>query len=215
MKDCKMPQVRGNTDPLEVFDYLLQQHGKLAFDIGANGGFLAENLCRSFDNVVACEPAVESYDHLHSRWGIQNLLPLNVAVSDHVGEVTLGVKKLTNQWGELFTGDSLAHWGPDFDTRTVECTTLDALASQFGFPDFVKIDVEGHEVNVVNGGHKVFSQLPHYCIEIHGTEHGDAIQEFLVAKDLSFRVIRHDGYLQEKLPEQFKGDYDRHYWIVG
>ncbi len=36
-------------------------------------------------------------------------------------------------------------------TQEVEMTTLDSLISQFGLPKFIKIDVEGYEVEVLQG----------------------------------------------------------------
>lgn len=204
-----MPRVDGNTDTAEIFQIMQESTGRLCFDIGANGGFLSQIFAEHFDTVVAVEPCIESFDDLHSLWHIPNLIPLNVAISDRDGTVELGVKRLTHAWGELFTGDSLSHWGPDYDKREVTSKTLDSLAETFGLPDFVKIDTEGHEVKVLAGGTKVFQSAPRFVIEVHGKSLGEQCQQFLSSYDLAYRIVRHTAYRPEI------GDWFNHYWLVG
>jgi FkbM family methyltransferase len=53
---------------------------------------------------------------------------------------------------QLVTADPVPEsWGEVVENRSVPCTTLDALTTRFGYPDLVKIDVEGHEDLVMNG----------------------------------------------------------------
>ena len=204
-----MSKVAFNSDTPEVYRLLQAASGKLCFDIGANGGFLAEQFSHNFDMVVAVVPCQESYQHLHALWHIGNLIPIRKAVSDHEGTVTLGVKKYTHSLGELFTGDTLSHWGPNQDTRTVACTTLDALAAEYGYPDFVKIDTEGHEWYIMQGGKEVFNKTPQFVIEVHSAENGEHIQDYLLSIFQPFRIVRHIGYNEDH------PDYYQHYWIVG
>ena len=204
-----MPKVSGNTDSAEVFQIMQEAKGDTCFDVGANGGYLSAIFAENFNKVIAIEPAMESFSELHSMWQIENLIPLNIALSDHDGEVELGVKRLTKAWGELFTGDSLTHWGPDYDTRTVTSKTMDSLAKKFGIPDFVKIDTEGHEVRVLHGAQTVFQHQPHFVIEVHGESLGDQCREFLHELDVGYRIVRHDAYHPEV------GDWFNHYWLVG
>jgi hypothetical protein len=44
-------------------------------------------------------------------------------------------------------------WGLTVEARPVDVdmTTLDLLIERFGRPDYIKIDVEGHELNVLRG----------------------------------------------------------------
>lgn len=203
-----MSWIEAFTDAREVNRLMVTIGGKLAFDIGANGGYVAKLLTRTFDQVVAVEPCIESFEHLVPRCPIDNLTCLNMAVSDHIGSVELGVKSWTESHGELFTGDSLELWGPDFDRRTVPCTTLDHLAKKYGYPDFVKIDTEGHESKIVDGAHDVFYQAPRFSIEIHSIENGEYIKEFLAGHHLEYTTYRHSEY-------QPGDDNDlNHYWLV-
>lgn len=196
------------TDTAVVNGMMVNASGKLAFDIGANGGYVAKLFARCFDQVVACEPCIESYEHMIPRCPIPNLTTLNVAVSDHVGTVTLGVKAFTETIGELFTGDSLEEWGPDIDKREVHCTTLDELAKEYGYPDFVKIDTEGHEALIIDGGYNVFYQHPKFIIEVHAEAWGKHIQDTFDTMGVGYRIIRHNLYPVGEY------NYLNHYWMV-
>lgn len=203
-----MSWIEAFTDAREVNQLMVRIAGKLAFDIGANGGYVAKLLTRTFDQVVAVEPAIESYEHLIPRCPIDNLTCLNMAVSDHIGQVELGIKSWTESHGELFTGDSLELWGPDSGRRTVPCTTLDHLAKTYGFPDFVKIDTEGHEAKIIDGAHDVFYQAPRFSIEIHSIENGEHVKVFLAKHHLDYTIVHHSEYTPGS-------DYDlNHYWLV-
>jgi FkbM family methyltransferase len=204
-----MGRVSGNTDTDEIFQIMQEATGELCFDIGANGGYLSEIFAGHFKTVLACEPCIESFDFLRALWQVENIIPLNIAVSDRDGEIELGVKRLTNTWGELFTGDSLSHWGPDYEKRTVPSKTMDSLAERFGFPDFVKIDTEGHEVKVLAGATKVFEHSPYFVIEVHGASLGEQCSRFLDDLKLSYKLVRHTAYRPEI------GDWFNHYWLVG
>jgi len=51
-------------------------------------------------------------------------------------------------------------WNKSF---TVPTTTIDLLVSQFGVPDFCKIDVEGYELHVLKGMTK---PIPYLCLSL-------------------------------------------------
>ena len=83
--------------------------------------------------------------------------PVFVAIGGEPGEATLNVCS-TPGFSTLV--DRHADWiesSPDYKNvqwthaLTVPVTTLDLLAREFGEPEFVKIDVEGFEINVLQG----------------------------------------------------------------
>ena len=194
-----------NTDTPEVYEYMLSLKGKLAFDIGANGGYLASKLAKQFTTVVAVEPCDESFWSLETR---KEIIPIHMAISDHEGYVKLGIKGVTKSLGELFTGDSLTFWGSDQGTRDVPCTTLDVLASDYGYPDFIKIDTEGHEGYILEGGHKAFRHHPRFVIEIHDTKYGAKYMAYFREIKLPFRLVRHELYRKSS------PNFEHHYWLV-
>jgi hypothetical protein len=48
----------------------------------------------------------------------------------------------------------------------VPVTTLDVLAQQFGMPDFVKLDVEGFELEALRGATTLFGKTDLFVIEV-------------------------------------------------
>jgi FkbM family methyltransferase len=86
----------------------------------------------------------------------------------------------TPGWMDLYVHgtDSTASARPEWDrqvygvdrgttARVVPVTTLDGLIERYGQPDFVKIDVEGFEVDVLKG---LSSRVPLISLEFHSIE---------------------------------------------
>ncbi len=70
----------------------------------------------------------------------------------------------------------------------VETTCLDAYEDQN--PDFIKIDVEGFELQVLQGARKVLSKTPKLAIEIHTEQ----LFKFGASVDDLFKLIPIDNY---------------------
>jgi FkbM family methyltransferase len=138
--------------------------GARVFDIGAHVGDRTGSFLRLGASVVALEPQPRVFRALRLIYGRcprATLLPLAVGATE--GETRLHLNS---------ANPTVATAAPDFivaaadapdwqgevwdDHVTVPVTTLDALIARHGPPDFVKIDVEGHEPAVLAGlGHAV------------------------------------------------------------
>lgn len=198
--------VNFQSDAQRVWELLQQANGTIAFDIGANGGLVSRTFATKFETVVACEPARESYAYLVER-APGNVRPLNVAVSDHVGFVTLRETTLTERWGELFTDDTLL-WGDHLGERTVPTTTLDVLSETYGYPSFIKIDTEGHEVEILKGGPDTFLSDPAFIIECHSKDKGEQVREMLEGIGIEHICYHHERYAVDS------DAYWGHYWVT-
>ncbi len=201
------PHVAFQSDAASVWEVLRSVTGTLAFDIGANGGLVSRELATHFETVIACEPASESYAELLVSTP-PNVVPLNVAVSATTGTITLRETALTSTMGELFTGESLP-WGEHVGYRDVEAHTLDDLASHYGVPDFIKVDTEGHESEVMVGAMETLATHPHFVIEIHSQNNGAAVRHALNAVGLPYEMHHHNAYRTDSPWRQ------HHYWLVG
>ena len=196
------------SDAREVWKLYGEASGKLAFDIGANGGMVTELLVDHFDRVIAIEPASESLEKLRHVADINpNVTILPIAVSDHDDGVVLRETTLTTQFGELFTEVATSlEWGTDTGTRRVPSMTLDQVAEQYGQPDFIKIDTEGHESHVLRGGKDTLRAAATVIVEIHAAEYGAEWQEFFVGTGRDF--TEHRPYRPISI------HYDNHFWIT-
>jgi len=128
--------------------------GSLVFDIGANHGRLAETHLELGARVVAIEPNRDLADRIRRRYG-SALAVENVAVGAAAGFADLHLGKddghstLSPAW--MARAPTGARWN---GLARVPVTTLDALISRYGEPQFVKIDVEGFEAEVLSGLHR-------------------------------------------------------------
>lgn len=104
---------------------------------------------------VNVEPVGSTFDTL--RAGRPRDVNLNVAVSDRLGTMTLHEPPASLGLATLsvpFADGLIAH-GYEYVKRTVEVTTLAALCERHAagrVVDFLKVDVEGHEREVIEGG---------------------------------------------------------------
>lgn len=133
--------------------------GMTVADIGANVGYMAVHLgdvVGPEGTVLAFEPEPRNHAILAEnarccRW--RNVIPLPLAVGDHVGEVTLFVS--STDGGDHRTA---ACGGPR--TRVVvPLTTLDALSAARHAPiHFAKLDIQGAEGAALRGASETLSR---------------------------------------------------------
>jgi FkbM family methyltransferase len=144
--------------------------GDLCFDVGANHGTRVEVFRRLGARVVAIEPQLACVESLRDRFaGDRDVTVVDAGVSSSRGERDLLIASI----------DTLSTMSPSFAAATrasgrfqsedwsttsrVRVTTLDDLISVFGVPAFTKIDVEGHEQDVLDG---LSIALPAISVEV-------------------------------------------------
>jgi FkbM family methyltransferase len=144
------------------------RHGDLIFDVGANEGSKTDLFLRMGARVVAIDPDETNQLILQERFvkfrlARKPVVIVGKAVSDNNTMESMwidgpgsAVNTLSKKWATTLKGDkarhTYGHCGLDFaQRRTVETTTLEQLIALHGRPIFIKIDVEGYELNVIRG----------------------------------------------------------------
>ena len=175
------------TDAPSYWQLISSQHGRLAFDIGANIGQAARVLAANFERVVSFEPCTESLAVLAAE-APANVWVSDLAVSASAGPVELDETEHAIATGQLTTGSHLG-WGPVTGRRTVQATTVDDQTGQWGVPDLVKVDTEGHEPAVLRGATATLRERRTvWLVEVHDRSDEQPILEAFAG----YRVRRWD-----------------------
>ena len=156
----------------------------LVFDIGAYIGNKTQDYLSRGQRVIAVEPQPESAQTLrHRYWNNANVIVVEKAVTDKVGYADLITPN-----ADLVTLSTLvpAKWytgrfSKMYATHTfhVQTTTLDELIAEYGKPEFIKIDVEGSEEQVLRGLHQPVDKLTFE----YSSDHLDSLNQCLNVLD--------------------------------
>ncbi|NLT84365.1 FkbM family methyltransferase [Coprothermobacter proteolyticus] len=151
--------IEGTADEL-VGTFVVQQYrydsivepklGDIVFDIGAYVGDTALWFSKAVGpqgKVYAFEPEPSNFAKLKAnleRNKVTNVIPLQLALSENEGEMQVASGGISSTITQAGTGIS------------VKVTTIDKVVEPNKLPrvDFMKMDVEGHELKVLEGAHE-------------------------------------------------------------
>src|SRR5262249_53199003 len=145
----------------------LLQPGMVFFDIGSNQGeysIIAAGLVESAGQVFAFEPVPAIYEMLESNISLNHLKTVITTNKIALGDT----ESLTEMYAALGRNNGLSSLKPLNVSCTVETekikvpvTSLDAFVAKYQIPrlDVAKIDVEGGELSVIQGGKAVWKGL--------------------------------------------------------
>lgn len=166
----------------DIFSRYLKP-GNMVYDLGAHQGFLsavAGKLTGASGKVYSFEPFPYNYNFLSENIHLNNLKNVKTfqaAVSDKAGKV-----KFSNSIHD--TANTYLKQSPEFKNNLLEVNaiSLDALleSKEIAPPDFIKIDVEGAELDVLHGAQRLFfNYSPVVYLETHNVHNPGVDQQCL------------------------------------
>ena len=152
----------------------------VCFDIGAHCGVVSKLLLRSVGDsgyVYSFEPIDSNRDILNSR--VQKYstdknfkaIPYAIGSKDEVVQMSRGDHSTTWHFDNENNG---------IKSLNIECRALDSFAAILKKPDFIKVDIEGAEVDMIQGAKYFIENVrPIWLIELHGPESWSICDRFL------------------------------------
>jgi FkbM family methyltransferase len=169
-----MDSVIGATEPENIYipAIVARERDGVAVDVGANNGVTTEIMAGVFKCVHAFEVNPRLIKTLEGALP-ENVKLWDVALSSQSGEATLSVPVskgvVLEGWGSI--SQPLVVSCDCMETTRVETKTLDSF--NFELVDFLKIDVEGHELEVLEGAERTIQQSrPWLVVEALGPNQG-------------------------------------------
>lgn len=150
-------------------------------DIGANNGDTTIPFLNIFDRIIAFEPNPKTYSQIPN-----SIEKYNVALADFFGITDLVIPDSTNnpEHGSI-ASRRMSKW--EGETFKVKVTTLDSY--DFEYVDFIKIDVEQGELEVIKGAMQtIIKNKPLIMFENKRNENDSVID---ILKNLNYNIMKH------------------------
>jgi FkbM family methyltransferase len=167
----------------------------VALDVGASTGVYAYHLSRMARYVYAFEPIPEDAERIR-RLRVRNIVVENVALSSREGQAKLRIPLVSTK-GE---NKGMASLEPrvvadERLSRTIDVPLRRLDNYEFKNICFIKIDVEGHEEDVLDGGREtIASDRPCLLIEIEERHNPGGFSRI----DKSLSALGYEGFYFER-----------------
>ncbi len=188
--------------------------GMTVIDVGANAGvytFSAAKRVSSTGLVLAIEPFSQCVAHLNETCLINQLDWVKVcagAASDRNGKARLSLSS-ASELNELISEED-GKTRDESSVEEVECFTLDSLIEKYGVSrvDFLKIDAEGHELQVLKGSDRLLTEfMPIILYENIAGHQGSNLPVADYLRSIGYRLFRYQPYLQNLIPVDVNADF--------
>jgi len=168
----------------KILDYLLKLDIKNAFDIGAHEGETLEYFLKieSIKKIHSFEPQILIYNKLFNKYNSNNKIVLNnLALSNNIKDKVFFINALSSTSSfSLLDNNSLWLKVKNIilneknlikDSISLKTSTIDDYVNKINIDtiDLLKIDTEGHELEVLMGAQKTIKEkkIKYLLIELH------------------------------------------------
>jgi FkbM family methyltransferase len=159
----------------ETLEWFQVQRGDTVVDVGAHIGRYTLTAAKRASNVIAIEPEPSNFALLETNTRLnrfRNVTLIRMATSNRKGRIALYLADR----GDTGTSSLEANWSSETmesgarKALEVDCDTLDNImaARRISKVDWLKIDVEGHEVPTLEGAGLILRHTSHLIIEVSG-----------------------------------------------
>ena len=174
----------GSYDKLPDF---VTQPGWVVMDAGANSGVFSVQQARRGARVYSFEPNPDCFRRLCKAVaanGVDHLVTAsNCALGSRPGRATLSVPQGVTTMGSIRPAWSTGGGAGDV---SVELETIDGAIGRHGIArvDLLKIDVEGFEIDVLEGAAPALDRVDRVVVEYHSMDLGRQVHDLLSARGL-------------------------------
>lgn len=192
---CRIPDLIVVSDVymIDVYGNLEPSEGSLIFDIGANIGLFSIKMAtrKRTATVIAVEPDPENFQMLKKNLelnGIKSVIPLNMALSDRGGKLEFFVSATNKAASSIYRHDEHMS-GVEVEANTFDCLLGKLEIAQLNREMFVKMDVEGAELRILNGAKSLAAAAD---VKVVMETHPDLVSQKMVERrlrDYNFNVV--------------------------
>jgi FkbM family methyltransferase len=171
-----------------LLDNVVKSLGRelVVFDVGANVGNYTKILIDAgvdAKSIYAFEPNPVTFDILSKNLStIKHVFPIKVALSDQAGKMLLFDRddEKSSSHASLSQKIFAEIYMVDNNEKLVQVDTIDSFSKykNIDFIDFLKIDVEGYEINVLKGANNLLGSRKIRCIQFEFTQLNSTIGVF-------------------------------------
>ena len=161
---------RGYREPCFMWIVRKEAKGKLGVDIGSNIGYVTMRLCNQMDKVIAIEPDKRCSELMLKSAKANNfqdkLTLYDFAVSDTEGEKDIYMAEKYHNLNTLCGVSGVETKLHKFQKSRIATRTIDSINID---PNFIKMDIEGHEVEALKGSMVTLKRVKKckLLIEVH------------------------------------------------
>ncbi len=138
----------------------------VVLEVGANIGYYALMEASRCRKIYAIEPHPENVDRLKRNIelnGYDNIEVQHAGFGEEDGTMKLYTSELSN-WHTAKENP-----GSSGEFIEVDCHRIDTFAANHETPTFIKMDVEGYELQVLRAATETLKTIRHLFIELHGS----------------------------------------------
>ena len=182
----------------------LLQDDMTVLDVGSHQGEYLRIMAPLVEQVIAFEPCLRDYRFLEATLDHENVELERLALGARNGSADLHICDRFEAYGynSLFEPDEGHAWMP-FHVEPVKMQMIDYYLDHAGIDrvHFVKLDIEGAELEFLRGADKLLASKPSIMCELSPTNpsHAGAVASYLIERGYVWHGITEKGLLHQSL----------------